>query len=108
MTTNEGTKHDKGKRRMDLIPIQPLYDWADVLTFGAEKYEDRNWEKGIKWSKIYAAILRHLTMFWKGEDLDPESGLPHLAHAMCGCSFLLEYKRTHKELDDRPKGKRPK
>lgn len=40
--------------------------------------------------------------FWDGEDLDSESGLPHIAHAMCGCSFLLEYMKTCKSLDDRP------
>jgi len=47
--------------------------------------------------------LRHLTAWWAGEDLDPESGLHHLAHAACCLMFLLEYTQTHTELDDRPR-----
>lgn len=99
---DKGAKHDQGKLRMDLIPVYPLRQWAEVLTFGAEKYEDRNWEKDIAWSRVYAAAQRHLLAFWDGEDKDEESHLPHLAHAMCCLSFLLEYSKTYKEGDDRP------
>ena len=50
-----------------------------------------------------ACALRHLAAFQRGEDLDPESGLPHLAHAMCNLRMLTLYSRTYKEGDDRPK-----
>ena len=99
----EGNKYDGDKERYDLIPAGPLNTLAQVYTMGAKKYDDRNWEKGIKWGRIFAAIMRHLWAFWRGEDLDQESGLPHPVHAAWGCFTLLEYMRTHPELDDRPK-----
>jgi hypothetical protein len=37
-----------------------------------------------------AAALRHLIRWWRGEKIDPDSGLPHLAHAACSIFFLLE------------------
>ena len=98
----EGKKLDSGKRRMDLLPVGPLWAVADVLTFGAAKYDPQNWRRGMDWSRLYAAAQRHLTAFWNGEDLDSESGLPHLAHAACCLMFLLEFENTHPELDDRP------
>lgn len=97
----EGNKYDGDKERYDLIPAGPLNTLAQVYTMGAKKYADRNWEKGIRWGRIFAAIMRHLWAFWRGEDMDPESGLPHPVHAAWGCFTLLEYMNTHRELDDR-------
>lgn len=102
--TDQGRKDDQTKERYDLIPAMPLHELAKVYSGGAVKYTDRNWEKGIKWGRIFAAIMRHLWAFWRGEDTDPESGLHHAAHAAWGCFALIEYSRTHQELDDRPKG----
>ena len=96
-------KYDNEKERFDLIPPGPLLELARVYTYGAGKYADRNWEKGLAWGRIFAAIMRHLWKFWRGEWVDDESGLPHLAHAAWGCFALLEYMNTHPELDDRPK-----
>ena len=105
----QGNKNDLGKLRYDLIPVKPLEDIAKVLTYGAKKYGDRNWEQGIAWNRVYGAIQRHLNAFWAGEDIDPESKLPHLAHAGCEIMFLLEFMRTHAELDNRViKSKPPK
>ena len=98
----EGVKYDGGKPRFDLIPAVPLETLAKVYTMGAEKYADRNWEKGMAYSRLYAASMRHLNKFWTGEDLDLESGLPHLAHAAWGLLALLEFGSTHPEQDDRP------
>jgi hypothetical protein len=95
------TKHDEGKIRFDLIPPQPLWDLAEVYTIGEQKYSARNWEKGLPWGRVFAAVMRHLWAFWNGEDVDEEDGLSHLAHAAWGCFALLEYLRTHRELDDR-------
>jgi hypothetical protein len=102
---DEGRKDDQGKLRYDLIPAGPLQELANVYTYGAGKYADRNWENGIKWGRIFAAIMRHLWAFWRGEDFDKESGQLHLAHAAWGCFALLEYGGTKQELDDRPKQK---
>lgn len=98
----EGTKHDGEKPRFDLIPTEAEEALAAVLTFGAQKYEDRNWEKGLKWSRVYGAARRHLNAFWKGDDIDSESGMPHLWHALCCVAFLVTYDQTRKDFDDRP------
>lgn len=100
----EGNKFDTGKLRFDLVPAIPLQSLVSVYTYGAGKYADRNWEKGIKYGRVFAAIMRHLWKWWAGEEVDEESGLPHLAHAAWGCLALLEFSRTKKEMDDRPKG----
>lgn len=99
----EGKKFDTGKRRMDLLSITALQGTADILTFGADKYGDRNWENGIAYSRVYGALLRHLTSWWAGEDLDPESGKPHLDHVGCCVMFLQEFIHKRPEYDDRPK-----
>ena len=95
-------KNDASKVRLDLLPVRPILDVGQVLTFGAVKYQPRNWEKGFSWSRPYAAALRHLFAWWAGETYDKETGLNHLAHALCEIMFLLEFSYTHPELDDRP------
>lgn len=93
-----------GKTRLDLIPFGAVRQIADVLAFGAEKYEAHNWCNGMEWSRVYAALLRHVTAWWEGEDLDAETGLSHLAHAGCCLMFLLEYERNGWGTDDRFRG----
>ena len=87
----EGIKHDSDKLRYELLPIEPIEALVAVLGHGAKKYEDWNWQKVVadKPERYYAAALRHITAWRKGEKLDPESDLPHLAHAMCCLVFLL-------------------
>jgi len=97
-----GVKYDSGKLRFDLVPISSEKALAQVLTYGARKYAERDWEKGIAYSRIYAAARRHLASWWAGTDTDAESGLPHLDHALCNIAFLIEFMKTHPELDDRP------
>ena len=104
-TNNEAMKYDGEKVRLDLLPADPIIDIGKVLTYGARKYNPENWRKGLAWSRCYGAALRHLLAWHKGETNDPETGLNHLAHAACEILFLLEFSRTHPELDDRPKSK---
>lgn len=86
-----GEKHDQGKLRFDLVPPHAERALAAVLTFGAEKYEPNGWREVPDAVPRYeAAALRHLNAYRTGEKFDPESGLPHLAHAMCCLVFLLE------------------
>lgn len=96
-----GSKHDSGKPRMDLLDRLALEDVARVLGFGAEKYAAHNWRSGLPTSRLIAAALRHTHAFNDGEDNDPESGLPHLAHAMCCLMFALNMHKTRPDLDDR-------
>lgn len=98
-----GKKHDGGKNRLDLIPVSTIIALGKVLTHGAGKYGDRNWEKGLDWNRPYGAALRHLTAWWDGEDLDKESGMSHLWHAACEISFLIEYEANQTGKDNRPK-----
>lgn len=95
-------KADTEKVRLEFLPVQPLLDVGEVLTYGAVKYGPRNWEKGLAWHRAYGATLRHLFAWWSGETYDPETGLNHLAHAACNILFLLEYSKTYQEGDDRP------
>ncbi len=86
-----GKKNDQGKLRMDLIPPEAERALAEVLTHGSEKYGDRNWESGIRYSRIYGALRRHLLAWIEGELVDKDSGLPPLWHALCCLSFLVTY-----------------
>ena len=90
-----GIKHDNGKLRLDLIPTEAVRGLGEVLTFGAGKYGDRNWEKGLDSDRVYAALERHLLAWREGEIIDPESGLPHLAHVLTNAAMLhtLEQRR---------------
>lgn len=105
-----GQKHDGSKPRTDLLPTAPLFAIADVLGFGAKKYAAHNWRAGLEYQRVYGAILRHLFAWQEGEDLDPETGLNHLAHAGCELLFLLEFvgkPELYSHLDDRYKPTQP-
>lgn len=98
-----GKTYDAGKLRFDLIPPEWETALAQVMTAGAQKYADRNWEKGLSWSRRYGSLRRHTNAFWAGEDFDPETGLPHLAHIAWNALALLTFMQTHPEFDDRVK-----
>lgn len=99
-----GLKHDQGKPDMSLLSGIALLKVAEVMSFGKNKYAAHNWRGGFSWSRPLAACLRHVFAYLGGEDKDPESGISHLAHAVCCLMFILEFEETHKELDDRFKG----
>lgn len=100
-----GTKHDKGKAPWHLMSGPALEQVAEVLNFGASKYDDRNWEKGINFSRLFSATQRHLWAWWGRETWDQETDLNHLAHAMCNIMFILHHQlNTQAGLDDRPTG----
>ena len=99
-----GHKDDQDKIRMELIPPELLEAVGDILTFGAKKYADRNWEHGMKWSRPFGALMRHMWAWWRGEDKDPETGRSHLWHAACCISFLVAYEARGDGEDDRWRG----
>lgn len=88
--------------RFDLIPAKAEWQLAELFGKGAEKYADRNWERGYEWSKSYGALRRHLNLWWRGEDTDSETGLPHLAAVAWHAFALLTFAEEHPEFDDRP------
>ncbi len=125
-----GVKYDDGKERFDLLPVKPLQEVAHVYTIGCKKYNDRNWEKGLSWGRVFAAMLRHAYKYWGGERYDREclntdcrfvmsleaaqdrflacdkcgnqgKRPHHLAAVIWGALALMEYETTHPEKDDR-------
>jgi hypothetical protein len=102
MTKLEGRKDDGGKDPWHLMPWDAARAIVKVLAFGAGKYNERNWEKGMAWSRCYSALIRHLTAWWEGEHTDPETGYSHLWHAGCCVVFLIAYEERGVGVDDRP------
>lgn len=90
-TKSTGVKHDSDKPNLSLIPSSLLLEVGRVLTYGAEKYSAHNWRSGITQSRLMSAAMRHIIAYNEGEDLDEESGLHHLAHAICELSFAMEH-----------------
>ncbi len=87
--TSPDLKFDQGKSRVDLIEPGFLLSMGDVLGYGAEKYEEESWKEVPRGEdRYYAAAMRHLLAMRSGELTDPESGLPHIAHAACNIMFL--------------------
>lgn len=91
------------------IPHYPLQLLAERYGLGAQKYGPApngldNWRAGYSWSLSYSALQRHLAAFWGGDDIDEETGQPHLVAAAWHCFALTEWGR-HPELvakfDDR-------
>lgn len=101
--TEEGHKDDAEKVRYELLAPELLDSIAQILTYGAKKYGDRNWERGMKWSRPFGALMRHLWAWWRGEAADTETGKSHLWHAGCCLMFLIAYEARTLGEDDRPK-----
>ena len=101
--TTSATGGEKGTKpeRYDLIPVGALAQVARLYGRGAEKYAAHNWRRGYEWSKSYAALQRHATQFWNGEDIDPEMQLPHMASVAFHALALLTFMEEQPGFDDR-------
>ena len=108
---NEGKKFDDDKVRLELLAPEFLFAVATILTFGAKKYDAYNWALGMKWSRVFGAMMRHMWAWWGSKektsknfafgDLDTESTFSHLWHAACCLMFLVAYEERAKGEDDR-------
>lgn len=98
-----GIKHDQDKPDLSLVPAEFSAEVARGFMYGANKYGRYNYLNGMDWTRIIAAIKRHVDAFQEGEDLDPESGVSHLAHASCGLAMLLVYYKRGLGTDNRHK-----
>jgi hypothetical protein len=106
-----GVKYDSGKERLELIPPELLFSIGKVLTYGAKKYKDRNWEVGMSWSRVFGALMRHMWAWWGGLGpttenfvfgvVDEETKFSHLWHAGCCIAFLIAYEERKVGEDDR-------
>ena len=107
-------RYNEGKLEISLVPTELIEGVARVMTYGKEKYTVRddlgkvissgadNWRSGLPWMDVLSSMERHILAFKKGEDRDLESTLLHLEHAGANLAFLLNYYKTHPELDNRP------
>jgi hypothetical protein len=91
--SQEAVKHDDGKPDWSLVPFESLEGMVKVLEFGAQKYAGWNWTTngGFPYMRVMRSCLRHLFAWSRGEDIDPESGLSHIHHAMCNLLFISHY-----------------
>lgn len=101
LDTDSGLKYDSDKPDMSLLSPIAMYELAKVLSFGKKKYAAHNWRKGIARSRLVGAALRHIFLYLGGEDTDSETGLSHMAHAMCCCMFAVELELVMPLTDDR-------
>ena len=96
--TGKGVKFDSGKTELSLLLqgcANAIEKVAEVLTFGAKKYTRNGWQTVDDAERRYTdALYRHMNAIHRGEELDPESGLSHRAHAACNAMFLLELDNT--------------
>lgn len=102
MKKGDGKRFNEGKLRYDLVHPIALEGLVKVLTQGSIKYDERNWEKGMKWTSVIASLKRHLAAIERGEDYDKESGLLHIDHVQCNAHFISAYYKIFPEGDDRP------
>jgi hypothetical protein len=106
----EGAKHTNpkdvigsGKVPLELVPDTMRIAAAMAFLEGAAKYGRYNWRvAGVRASIYKSALDRHLAAWWNGEDMDPDSGLPHLWKALSCLAVLIDAEEADKLTDDRP------
>lgn len=88
---NPGVKYDTGKLRWDLLPLDSIEGIVRTLTasIASGKYVENSWQnvENAK-ARYFAAAMRHIVAYQKGEYIDPDSGLPHLYHIQTNFMFL--------------------
>lgn len=99
---HKGLRYNQGKLRYDLVNPWAHEQLVKVFTKGAEKYEARNWEKGMSWTSVIASLKRHLEAIERGEDYDQETGMLHSAHVQWNSHCLTAYYKLYPQGDDRP------
>lgn len=102
----QGTKYDMDKPPIALVDPEFIEGLAKVLGFGANKYSPDNWRNGISYRRLISAAYRHLGAINKGENIDPESGEPHVYHLACCNMFLASMMNHRSDMDDRWKEKK--
>ena len=101
--TKKADKFDTKKKDLSLIPLVAEEAIAGALMYGEKKYGRYNYCNGHEASQLIAAAKRHLSSWMSGEELDPESGMSHLGHAMANCVMLLHQQQLGTLRDNRYK-----
>lgn len=85
-----------------LFPATAILMGCMAFLDGGLKYGRANWRiAGVRASIYYDAANRHLTKWFEGEEIDSDSGLPHLAHAIACIAILIDANCAGKLNDDR-------
>jgi len=88
----KGLKLDDGKLNWSLMPFGALQEVVKVLEFGSKKYAPNNWQYVDNADERYwNAAMRHLIAYKTESANDSETGLSHLAHAICCMLFLQHF-----------------
>ena len=99
MSNDKFLKYDDNKPIISEIEPDYIIGIAQVLTYGAKKYNRGNWKKMTEddRARIADSLLRHIYSYLKGEKIDKESNLSHLYHASCNLMFLdyLDRNKQH-------------
>lgn len=91
-----------GKLPLHLWPTSATIYGTLGLLEGMLKYGRANWrEAGVRASVYVDALDRHMKAWFEGEDDAPDSGLPHLAHALACLAILVDAQMAGKLIDDR-------
>lgn len=92
------------KPRLDLVPLTAMTYIALGLQEGARKYSPASWRdvESVDLAQYIGASMRHIMAYADGEDIDPESGNPHLAHAMASLAIMVELIEKGNGVDTRP------
>jgi hypothetical protein len=92
-----------GKIGVEQIPPEIKMLVGLIYSYGEIKYGRDNWKSGQDYSQFIGSLERHTEFFLLGEDNDPESTLPHLAHVIWNAGTLLYYNLNGVGNDDREK-----
>jgi hypothetical protein len=91
------------KAQLGLVPDTLTYFAAAAFFEGASKYGAYNWRvAGVRASTYKAAAERHLKKWFSGEEVDPVTGVPHLANAIACLGIIVDAEACGKLEDDRP------
>lgn len=100
--TNPKDVVGSGKLPLHLWPGTATATGCLALLDGALKYGRSNWrEAGVRYSIYIDAAVRHMLAAFEGEDADPDSGLPHEAHALACLAIIVDARAAGKLVDDR-------
>lgn len=92
MQEDKSLRYNEGKPKWSLVDFKSLEPMVRVLEYGCTKYEKDNWKKGLDNTEVLESLSRHLFALMSGEELDPESQLPHIGHIMCNAMFFQYHK----------------